>query len=136
MSEDRGPSRSGPAVSSRARELAAAFVVVWLVIQIGLPTVALFTDRPERFSWQMFSALSDHPSYVLVYDDGSREEVSHGDVLPWVRADVDYRTHLPRHLCQERAPRLQRVQVVPRGEDEAERTHHCRVEAHLSGERG
>lgn len=106
------------------RRAALAFVAVWLTIQLAVPAAALLTDPPARFSWQMYSGLSEHPSYILVYDDGEEERETHGSLLPWTRADLPYHEHLPRYLCRTEA-RLEEVRVVPRHEDVALRTIRC-----------
>jgi hypothetical protein len=112
--------RDGAAPAARwttARRVAVLFVAAWLTVQIGIPAAGLLADPPVRYSWQMYSGLSGHPSYVLVYEDGEEERETHGSLLPWTRADLPYHLHLPQHLCRTEDG-LAEVRVVPRDGDE------------------
>lgn len=124
MKQAPSPDAHGPARWTGARLVTVAFVTVWLVIQVGVPAAALLTERPDRFSWQMFSGLTRHPHYVVVHEDRAQDRESHGDLLPWVRADVDYPAHVPEHLCDTRDGAVE-VRVVPRDDEEPERVHRC-----------
>lgn len=106
------------------RAAVAALIIVWVTVQLAVATAALTVDRPARFGWQMFSGLSSNPSYVLVYADGTEESTTVGRQLDWVRADVAYHEHLPAHLCRTEDG-LVEVGIVPRGEDEPDRTVSC-----------
>ncbi len=117
----------GPAPAAgwtTARRAALAFIAVWLTVQLAVPAAALLTDPPARFSWQMYSGLSQHPSYVLVFDDGEEQRETHGSLLEWTRADLPYHERLPRHLCRTQEG-LAEVRVVPRHGNEPLFTVRC-----------
>jgi hypothetical protein len=81
------------------RLLIAVLVCLWLVLQTAAPAVLLLFERPQRFAWQMFSGRSGHPTFVLVWDDGTEEPQRLGQILPRVRADVPYEDDVPPYLC-------------------------------------
>ena len=82
--------------------LAAAFVVVWLAVQVGVPVVQhLTTDGARPFAWQMFSRRVDVPRFKVVAADGSEHEVD--DWLRYLgraRLEVDFARHVPPFLCR------------------------------------
>ena len=85
----------------RRRMLAAAvFFVVFLAIQIAVPLVQLvWSPRPARFGWQMYSVVSAAPRFELIMRDGVAKPL---DITPYVtslRGDVPIARFLPPHLC-------------------------------------
>jgi len=85
----------------RRRMLAAAvFFVVFLAIQIAVPLVQLvWSPRPARFGWQMYSVVSAAPRFELIMRDGVAKPL---DITPYVtslRGDVPLSRFLPPHLC-------------------------------------
>jgi len=85
---------------SRRRLVAASFLVVFLAIQLAVPLVQLvWSPRPARFGWQMYSVKSAAPRFELIMRDGSASPL---DITPYVtsmRADVPLARFLPPHLC-------------------------------------
>ena len=94
------------------RGLILLAMLVYLAIQIGLPTVKLLSPRPERFGWQMY-ARADRPArFELERADGSRREIDPRAYLAIWRIDVDLTAALPAHLCRT-TPDLVAVRVNP-----------------------
>jgi hypothetical protein len=83
------------------RVLAAAFVVVWLALQIGVPAAKYIgTDGARPFAWQMFSRAVDVPRFKVVAANGSEREVEDWERhLGRVRLEVDFARHVPPFLC-------------------------------------
>jgi hypothetical protein len=85
----------------RLRRVAAAiFFAAFLSIQIVVPFVQLvWSTRPARFGWQMYSVVSVVPQFELIMRDGA---VNPLDITPYVtsrRGDVPLTRFLPAHLC-------------------------------------
>ena len=80
--------------------IAACFFVVFLAVQIAIPLVQLvWSPRPARFGWQMYSVVSAAPSFTLIMRDGTTRQL---DIRPYVsslRGDVPLARFLPPHLC-------------------------------------
>ena len=81
--------------------LAAAFVVLWLAVQVGVPVLQHLTAEGARpFAWQMFSRSVDVPRFKVVGADGSEREVDDWERhLGRVRFEVDFARHVPPFLC-------------------------------------
>ena len=81
--------------------LAAAFVVAWLAVQVGLPVLQHRTTEGARpFAWQMFSRGVDVPRFKVEAVDGSETEVEDWHRhLGRVRFEVDFARHVPPFLC-------------------------------------
>ncbi len=69
-------------------------------LQFLVPMVALTTDPPTRFGFQMYSGLGNRD--VIVRDSGGEQiDVDLGDHLPaGMRADVVYTRALGEFLCR------------------------------------
>ena len=80
--------------------IAACFFVVFLAAQILIPLAQLvWSPRPARFGWQMYSVGSATPRFELIMRDGSAKRL---DITPYVtslRGDVPIARFLPPHLC-------------------------------------
>lgn len=87
------------ALSSR-QQLALAFFMAFLAIQIAIPLVQLAGDRPERFGWQMFSGSRTHPEFEIVRTDGSVQAIDAKDYLGYLRLEMEFADELADHLCQ------------------------------------
>ena len=89
------PHRTAPSIM-----IAACFFVVFLAAQVLIPLAQLvWSPRPARFGWQMYSVISAAPRFELVMSDGATKPV---DITPYVtslRGDVPLGHFLPAHLC-------------------------------------
>ncbi len=85
--------------ATRAR---AALSLVFLSLQVAVPTALLFGPRPARFGWQMFSAHTTAPVFAVEHADGSRALVDVDDYFAFRRGDLDPAVfdRLPAHLCR------------------------------------
>lgn len=81
------------------RRLTALLIVAFLVMQLLVPTVALFSHRPARFGWQMYANFPVLPTATLMYDDGSTEPVDVAAQFVVLRAEIDFASVLVNHLC-------------------------------------
>ena len=74
---------------------------VFLGLQFGVPTVALFRQRPARFGWQMFAAHTVSPAFAVERTDGTRTLVTVDDWFAFRRGDLGPAAYdrLPAHLC-------------------------------------
>jgi hypothetical protein len=81
--------------------VAACFFVVFLAAQILIPLSQLvWSPRPARFGWQMYSVVSAAPRFELIMRDGATKPL---DITPYVtslRGDVPLVRFLPPHLCK------------------------------------
>jgi len=80
---------------------AAAFALLFLALQVGVPLVRLFGPRPARFGWQMYAATTPLPTLVGVRADGGRDTLAVGDYFAFLRSDLAPSAfeRLPRHVC-------------------------------------
>ena len=80
--------------------IAACFFIVFLAAQILIPLAQLvWSPRPARFGWQMYSVVSAAPRFELIMRDGAAKPL---DITPYVtslRGDVPLARFLPMHLC-------------------------------------
>ena len=80
--------------------IAVCFFVVFLAAQILVPLAQLvWSPRPARFGWQMYSVVSAAPRFELIMRDGATKPL---DIAPYVtslRGDVPFARFLPQHLC-------------------------------------
>ena len=79
---------------------AMCFFVAFLSIQLTVPIIQLvWSPRPARFGWQMYSVVSAPPRFDLIGRDGTTSPL---DISPYVtsmRGDVPLAQFLPAHLC-------------------------------------
>jgi hypothetical protein len=81
----------------RSPVVAAASIAVFLAVQLAIP-ISRIGDDARRFGWQMFSTAQFAPEFVVV--TATEEiEIDHRDYVAMPRADVDFETLLPPHLC-------------------------------------
>jgi hypothetical protein len=78
--------------------VAVGAVSLFLIVQLAIP-ISRIGDDARRFGWQMFSTAHAAPEFVVVT---ATEEIAidHRDYVAMARADVDFETLLPPHLCQ------------------------------------
>jgi hypothetical protein len=92
---------AAPRSAQLKRQAAAWFFVAFLAIQIAVPVIQLiWSPRPARFGWQMYSVVSKPPRFELIMRDGTARPL---DITPYVtsmRADVPLVRFLPPHLCK------------------------------------
>lgn len=99
MDADPTPDRASAAWSPRT-VAAAAFVALFVAVQVTVPVLALDGPRPARFAWQMYSVLGEPPAqYSVQLADGSARAVDQADHVAYPRPDVRVAEHLPAHLC-------------------------------------
>lgn len=79
--------------------LVAAFLAVFLVWQLAMPTAALFGPRPERFGWQMYSAFPPLPQAWTVDASGAETPVDVKRFFAQLRAEIDFAAALRAGLC-------------------------------------
>lgn len=82
------------------RVAAAAFVAAFLVVQLAVPVVGLFRERPASFSWHMYSVFASLPDIRVVDPTGREELVDPSGLMVSRRAEVDYVPALLAFLCQ------------------------------------
>jgi hypothetical protein len=78
-------------------------IVAWLAIQVAVPTVALFHDRPARLGWQMYTAVTDLPVVTLRETDGSTHSIDVRALVARDRAEADFTTAIADALCRREA---------------------------------
>ncbi len=83
--------------------------VVFLIIQIGLPFILLWSPRPVRWGWQMYSTITEVPSVTLVLNDDTTQPVDLGQHIGYIRAEMQLTERLPAYLCRM-YPQAQAVQ--------------------------
>jgi hypothetical protein len=93
-------------------------IIAFLLVQIAVPVAALFGPRPERFAWQMYSALPDVPRAWTVAADGSEQPVDLDALFAVRRAEIDYTTVLRTGLCD--ATDAPAVKIQANEDDEPE----------------
>jgi hypothetical protein len=79
--------------------ITAAFVVLFMAWQLLVPAAMLFTQRPARFGWQMYSALPDLPRAWLLDAAGQETSVEVSSLFAENRAEIDYAAALRAGLC-------------------------------------
>jgi hypothetical protein len=102
---------------------AAAFFTLFLLIQTGVPLVQLWSPRPARFGWQMFSATHKRARYSLVMRDGTSRPADLSQYIAHSRGEMDLEQALPPHLCRV-VPDIASVQITP-PESKQPRVYDC-----------
>ena len=82
------------------RRLLGLCLAIFLAMQVAIPTLALFSERPARFGWQMYAAFPTLPDAWLVYADGREETVDLHQLFAVTRAEIDYAAALRASLCE------------------------------------
>ena len=87
--------------SARDR-LVAAVVLIYLVLQVGVPTAMLFGPRPQRFGWQMFTNVPVLPTLVLHHAGGRPDTVGVDRYFARRRPELTpgELDRLPLHVCR------------------------------------
>lgn len=75
-------------------------IVAWLAIQVAVPTVALFHERPARLGWQMYTAVTDLPVVNVRETDGSMHSIDVRALVARERAEADFTTAIADALCR------------------------------------
>lgn len=114
--------RSGPPWTPKC-VAAAAFFLLFLLIQTIVPLVRLWAPRPARFGWQMFSAMQPRARFTLVMRDGTSHPADLTRYVALSRGEVELEKALPGHLCRV-VPDLASVQVFAPGLKQA-RVYPC-----------
>lgn len=90
---------------------AATFFVVFLTVQLVVPTWKLFQpERPGRFGWQMFAGTEVKVRFVLILDSGAEHVVDPAQFQVARRLDLVPEREFPPYLCQ-RAKNGRKVRV-------------------------
>ncbi len=71
----------------------------FIAIQVAIPTIALFGERPQRWSWQMYSGATHAAEFTVIRDGGEENEVEPSDYMGKPRLDMAIPEYLPRHIC-------------------------------------
>ena len=87
------------ALRERRTQIIAAFVVLFVAWQLLVPAAMLFSQRPARFGWQMYSALPDLPQAWLLDAAGHETAVDVPSLFAKSRAEIDYAAALRAGLC-------------------------------------
>ena len=70
-----------------------------ILVQVAVPTFALFQDKPARFGFQMYSGYGAG-SITVLDTAGGEIAVDWSEQLPrTLRPELDWTTHLPEHAC-------------------------------------
>ncbi len=93
--------------------IARVLIVAFLALQIAVPVVAVFGERPQRFAWHMYSALPPVPQAWVVRADGTEEPMELEALFVVPRAEIDYASVLWDRLCS--VPDVVRVRVESEG---------------------
>lgn len=104
--------------------IAAAFFVIFLLLQIGVPLVRLWAPRPARFAWHMFTTNPKRVRYTLQMNDGTSKAVDLGQYVGLSRGEVNLENALPAHLCRV-VPDLAAVQIT-KADSKQSRVYRCR----------
>ena len=94
-----------------------AFILLWLVVQIGVPLWQLTNPRPARFGWQMYAVVKYPPQITAVRCDGSSVQLTPSSYFAYFRSDLHpaYIQALGKHLCRV-DPSLEVVELLRRPE--------------------
>jgi hypothetical protein len=117
-------SPTSPRWSARDR-LVGAVVVTYLVLQLVVPAVLLFSPRPQRFGWQMFTNAPVLPKLVLHRTSGRRDTVDIDRYFAIRRPELAHSDLglAAAHVCRViQDVALVELQVRP---DSAPRLHEC-----------
>ena len=81
--------------AGRRKQLVMACFVAFLAVQIAVPTLALFGERPGRFGWHMFSETRTRADFVIVETSGTERAAELSDYLGDPRSGIDREPVLP-----------------------------------------
>jgi hypothetical protein len=74
-------------------------IVVFVLLQVGIPFIGLFGARPARFGWQMYSVSDAAPQAWIEAQDGTLTPLDISDRMAVLRADVRDASAIGRGLC-------------------------------------
>jgi hypothetical protein len=83
----------------RRTRITAVLVALFVAWQLIVPAAMLFTQRPARFGWQMYSALPNLPRAWLLDAAGQETAVEVSPLFAKSRAEIDYAAALRAGLC-------------------------------------
>ncbi|HET7521610.1 MAG TPA: hypothetical protein VFK61_08760 [Candidatus Limnocylindria bacterium] len=75
------------------------FIAAFLGVQLLVPVVQLFGPRPQRFGWQMYSALPEVPRVFAIQADGVEREVDLARLFAVQRSEINYVAALQAGAC-------------------------------------
>jgi hypothetical protein len=116
------PSSARSAGWDRRTLAVAAFLAVFLVWQLVIPTAALFGPRPQRFGWQMYSTFPDLPKAWTIGATGIETQVDVTEYFAQIRGEVDFAAALRAGLCDASGAVAVKVSD-PRGTTEIVQCH-------------
>ena len=90
-------------MTDRTRRSTVLVAVTFLAIaclQVGIPLVGLFEERPARFAWHMYSAVVHEPQAWTEDATGARSRVDLRSMTADRRAEIDWTERLAPFLCQ------------------------------------
>jgi hypothetical protein len=76
-------------------------VATLAAIQVGIPLLALFDDRPARFGWHMYSTLNPAPEASIEDESGAVTPVNLGSLIADPRAEIRWSEPLAELLCRD-----------------------------------
>lgn len=76
-------------------------IVLFVVFQVTVSSLALMGPRPGRFGWQMFTGSTPVPAVWVESESGSLEPVDIDRLIAYGRPEVDFTSALVRSLCGE-----------------------------------
>lgn len=106
------------APASRRTLVSSVLIVLFLGLQLAVPTAALFGPRPGRFAWQMYSALPDVPRAWTIAADGTESPVDLTTLFAVRRAEIDFTAVLRTGLCDVTGAPAVRIQASAAEEPE------------------
>lgn len=77
----------------------SAFLAIFLVWQLVVPTAALFGPRPQRYGWQMYSTFPALPKAWTIDAQGVATPVEVKQYFANARAEMDFAAALRAGLC-------------------------------------
>ena len=95
----------------------AAFILLWLAVQVGVPLWQLTNPRPARFGWQMYAGKIYPPRIIGIRTDGKSVQLSAYRYLATFRYEFrpSYVQALGEHVCRVE-PSLRTVELRLRPE--------------------
>ena len=104
--------------------LVLIFFASFLTVQTVVPIIKLFSQRPARFGWHMWSARKRFPQIFVVLKDGTSRPADLSTYIGWSRGELDFTQALPPHLCRF-VPEIAAVEIKA-PESETLKVHPCR----------
>lgn len=86
-------------MSGARRWVALGALVVIGAVQVGVPALGLFDDRPGRFGWHMYSTINPAPEASVEGPDGVLTPVDLSALVADPRAEIRWSEPLAELLC-------------------------------------